>query len=147
MRVAFYIVMLVVVFCAVAPAGDSARRGHQFVIIVNKQNQLNELSLGKLKTIFLRRISRWPWGAAIEPLDSPAGSTVRLEFTREVLDSTAAEVAVYWIDQKATRNVSPPSVAPSIEAAKASVAAHAGGIAYIPSSAVDDRVKILEIIP
>ena len=147
MRVAFAIATLVVVLWAAAStSGASPGQGRQFVVIVNKQNQLNELSVGKLKTIFLRRISRWPWGAAVHPVDLPEGSALRRDFAREVLDSTLAELGVYWIDQKATRNINPPVVASSVEAVKAAVAAQPGAIGYIPASAVDGRVKILEVV-
>src|SRR5437868_10887564 len=50
---------------------DALAQGRPFVVIVNQQNQLNEVSIAKIKTIFLRRISRWPWGAAVDPVDLP----------------------------------------------------------------------------
>jgi ABC-type phosphate transport system substrate-binding protein len=146
MRVVWAIAILVVVLWAEAPPAGASVHGRQFVIIVNKQNQLQELSVAKLKTIFLRRISRWPWGAAIDPVDLPEDSVLRREFAREVLNTTLAELGVYWIDQKATRSVNPPVVAPSVEAVKAAVAAQPGAIGYIPASAVDARVRILELL-
>jgi ABC-type phosphate transport system substrate-binding protein len=139
--------MFVLLWAEASSTGVSAGATRNFVVIVNKQNPLTELSRGKLKTTFLRRISRWPWGAEIHPVDLPDGSPLRRDFARDVLDSTTAELEVYWIDQKATRNINPPTVAPSVEAAKAAVAAHSGAIGYIPASALDGTVKTLELVP
>jgi ABC-type phosphate transport system substrate-binding protein len=125
--------------------GMNAAQAPQFVIVVNKQNQLAELSPGKLKTIYLRRISRWPWGAEILPVDLVDDSGLRQEFSRSILGSTPEELAVYWIDQKVTRSVSPPLIARNPEAVKSAVASQAGAIGYIPITAVDARVKVLEL--
>ena len=138
---------MALLLAAAASSHDAAAAAPEFVVIVNKQNHLKELSKGKLKTAFLRKISRWPWGAEIHPVDLPEGSPIRREFDREVLNTTSAELEVYWIDQKATRNIDPPAVAGGIEAAKAAVATYPGAIGYIPLMAVDGTVKMLELVP
>src|SRR5260221_14674722 len=85
-------------------SGVYAADGPQFVVIANKQNRLDKLTVAKLRIIFLRKISRWPWGAETDPVDLPDESGLRGIFTREVLEKSLAELGVYWIDQRATRN-------------------------------------------
>ena len=127
-------------------ATSEPKPNRHFVMIVNWQNPMTELTGPKVKMIFLRRISRWPWGAETRPMDLTEVSVLRREFTKDLLGTTPAELAVYWIDQKATRNVDPPEIVPTVEAVKAIVAAQPGAIAYIPTSALDNTVKLLEIV-
>jgi ABC-type phosphate transport system substrate-binding protein len=124
-------------------AEDGSKR--QFVVIVNKQNPVSSLTTAKLKTIFLRKIARWPWGAEIYPADLPAASSLRRDFVKQILSTSPDELSVYWIDQKATRNAEPPEVAPNLAAMKALVASRPGAIGYIPISALDGTVKVVEI--
>jgi ABC-type phosphate transport system substrate-binding protein len=145
MRISRTIAGLSLLSVALALPGLNAVQAPQFVIVVNKQNQLAELSPGKLKTIYLRRISRWPWGAEILPVDLADGSGLRQEFNRSILRTTSEELAVYWIDQKTTRGVNPPLLARNPEAVKSAVASQVGAIGYIPITAVDARVKVLEL--
>ncbi len=127
--------------CAVLKCDD-----HQaFVLIVNKSNQIFELSPSKVKLIFLRKISRWPWGAEILPVDLPDQHPARRALVKAILESTPENMGVYWIEQKVSRGLSPPSRVNDVQAAKALVAARPGGVAYIPASDVDDTVRIIQV--
>jgi ABC-type phosphate transport system substrate-binding protein len=116
-----------------------------FAIIVNKSNQIHDLSSSKVKLIFLRKISRWPWGAEILPVDLPDRNPARRAFVKSIMASTLDQLEVYWIEQKVARGLYPPARVPDVQAAKALVAARAGGVAYIPASDVDDTVRTLEV--
>ncbi len=116
-----------------------------FVVVVNKSNRMGSLSVSKLKVVFLGKISRWPWGAEIVLVDLPDRNSVRKAFARNILDSTPEDLAVYWIDQKVTRSLNPPTRAANVAAAKQIVASKPGAVAYIPASAVDDTVKVMEV--
>lgn len=123
---------------------DSQDRPH-FAIIVNKSNQIHDLSAGKVKLIFLRKISRWPWGAEMLPVDLLDSNPLRQAFVKSMMESSFADLAVYWIDQKVTRGLYPPLRAANPQEAKALVAARLGGIAYIPASDMDDSVRVLDV--
>ena len=116
-----------------------------YVLIVNKANKVDSLSVSKLRFIYRRKVSRWPWGAEILPLDLPEQSPVRQQFSTSILGAAVDQLTIYWIDQKVTRNVNPPARVPTAEAAKAIVASKVGAIAYIPAGAVDATVKVLEV--
>ena len=127
------------------PADIPGETAEKYVVIVNKANRIDSLTSSKLRFIYQRKVSRWPWGAEILPLDLPEQSPVRHRFASSVLGSSIEDLAVYWIDQKITRNVNPPTRVSTPNAAKSIVAARAGAIAYIPVHAVDPTVKVLEV--
>jgi hypothetical protein len=118
-----------------------------FVVIVHPSNRFDALSRSKVTYAFLRKVSRWPWGAEVAPADLAADEPIRREFGREVLQMTQEQLAGYWIDQRATRGISPPSEVRDAAAAKLWVAARPGGIAYIPLSALDGTVKAIRMDP
>jgi ABC-type phosphate transport system substrate-binding protein len=122
-------------------AGDK----ETYVVIVNKSNQFEVLSRARVQYLFLRKVSRWPWGAEVFPIDLESPDTVRRDFTSQVLRTTVRDLASYWIDQRMTRGVVPPTIVASEADVKALVAATPGAIGYIPAAACDHTVKILRV--
>jgi hypothetical protein len=116
-----------------------------FVVIVHPSNQFDALSRSKLSFLFLRKVSRWPWGAEVEPVDLPPNQPARLEFTQQVLRTTERDLDQYWIDQTTTRGVSRPVQVTSAAEAKSLVAMRPGAVAYIPAAELDRTVKVLRI--
>jgi DNA-binding transcriptional LysR family regulator len=130
-----------------AVSNANGKHEEKFVVIVNPSNHFDALSRSKLSFLYLRKVSRWPWGAEVDPIDLRAQEPARRQFTRDVLGTTEEQLAQYWIDQRITRGVGPPTEARDVAAAKAMVAAHPGAIAYIPESAVDNTVKVIRVEP
>jgi hypothetical protein len=122
-------------------------RKEGFVVIVHPSNRFDALSRSKINYVFLRKISRWPWGPEVAPADLAVSEPIRTEFVQQVLRISEEQLASYWIDQRATRGVSPPVEVRDAAAAKLWVAARPGGIAYIPSSALDGTVKAIRVDP
>jgi hypothetical protein len=120
-------------------------RKEEWVVIVHLSNRLNVLSRSKVSYLFLRKVSRWPWGAEAAPADLAEGEPIRREFVEQVLGMSAERLAEYWIDQRATRGVSPPVEVRDAAAAKRWVASKPGGIAYIPASALDSTVRAMRV--
>ena len=135
-------IALALACCAIAGANAGRK---PFAVIVHKANKLDSLSRSQLNVIFLRKVSRWPWGAETFPIDLPDVSPVRRAFLETILNKSAQELAIYWIDQRVTRNVSAPIQAPDAAAVKALVASRPGAIGYIPAEAVDPTVKVIEV--
>jgi hypothetical protein len=126
-------------------ATTHAEEPKAYVLIVNKTNRLASLSPFKLRFVFLRKISRWPWGAEIVPVDLFEQSAIRRKFTRDILGQTMEALAVYWIEQRVTVNLEPPIQVDTALEAKRLVASRLGAIAYIPAADVDASVKVLDI--
>ena len=135
---------LAMIVLAALGSADGAHE-EEFVLIVNRSNQFDSLNRSKIGFIFLRKVSRWPWGAEAEPIDLTPHATARRWFSKQVLRTTEEQIDEYWIDQRATRGVGPPVEAHDAAAAKRWVAARPGGIAYIPTSALDSSVKAIRV--
>jgi hypothetical protein len=116
-----------------------------FVVIVHLSNRFDALSSSKVSYLFLRKVSRWPWGAEVAPADLSGTEPIRKRFVEQVLRMSQEQLAELWIDQRATRGVSPPVEVRDAAAAKLWVAKRPGGIAYIPSSALDSTVKAIRV--
>jgi hypothetical protein len=140
-----YIHVAILLLWAFLAALGGARE--EFVVIVHPSNRFDTLSRTKLSYVFLRKVSRWPWGAEVAPANLPANEPIRQEFLQQVLRMNEEQLAEYWIDQRATRGVSPPIEIRDPTAIKRWVAARPGGIAYIPASAVDSTVKAIRVDP
>jgi ABC-type phosphate transport system substrate-binding protein len=142
-----WFLLLVVVGVALARPGIADVKDGAFVVIVHPSNRFDSLTRSKVSLLFLRKVSRWPWGAEVEPVDLAHNLSVRIEFTEHVLKITERDLDQYWIDQTATRGVSRPVQVTSAAAAKAIVAARPGAIAYIPAAELDRTVKVLRVDP
>ncbi len=117
------------------------------MVIVHPSNRFDALSRSKIGFLFQRRVSRWPWGAEVAPVELSKPNKVRGEFIAQVLRTTDEQLEAYWIDQRTSRGVSPPVQVPDAASVKAMVAAVPGAIGYIPAEAVDSTVKVLRIDP
>ena len=129
--------------CLGLPATGKA--GDSLVMIVHPSNRFETLTRSKVSYLFLRRVSRWPWGAEVAPVQLSNPSKVRGDFLAQVLRMTEEQLEAYWIDQRTTRGVSPPAQIPDVLSVKALVAARPGAIGYIPADALDGTVKVLRI--
>ena len=118
-----------------------------FVVIVHPSNRFDALSRSKIGFLFQRRVSRWPWGAEVAPIELSKPNKARGDFLAQVLRTTEEQLEAYWIDQRTTRGVSPPAQRPDAASVKAMVAANPGAIGYIPADALDSTVKVLRIEP
>jgi hypothetical protein len=130
-----------------ARAATAGWRQTGFAVIVHPSNRFDSLNRTRLKYLFLRKVSRWPWGAQVEPVDLAVGNPARLEFLRQVLETTEEEFGVYWIDQRAVHGINPPATAKTAAAVKTLVASRPGAIAYIPTAELDDTVKAIRVEP
>jgi hypothetical protein len=139
--------LLVVFGVLLAPPATAQMKDGAFVVIVHPSNRFDALSRSKLSFLFLRKVSRWPWGAEVEPVDLAPDQPVRLEFTRQVLRTTARDLDQYWIDQTTTRGISRPVQMTGAAEAKLVVARRPGAIAYIPAAELDRTVKALRVDP
>lgn len=145
-RIAQVAVLAVGLAGALSFARGAASGDHGFVVIVNRANPLTSLKRNKVAAIFMGQISsRWPFGAEIVPVNLPPKSPARVTFFKQILKMGQDEWKAYWIDQKLTRNLDPPQRAADPAEAKRIVASKPGAIAYIPTDALDNTVKVLAI--
>jgi ABC-type phosphate transport system substrate-binding protein len=95
---------------------------------------------------FFKKVSRWPSGERLHPVDLRFGSATRAAFSEAILRRSAAAVRSYWQQRIFTgRGVPPPEVESDAEVLRY-VSEHRGGIGYISAAAAAPvDVKVLPI--
>jgi hypothetical protein len=136
--------LVVAAHAADARARDSDTRPG-FRVVVHPANPESFASRELVSDAFLKKVSRWPNGEQIRPVDLTLGSAVRETFSQNVLRRTAAAVRNYWQQRIFTgRGVPPPEVASDADVIRY-VREHAGGIGYVSAAADPATVKVLPI--
>jgi hypothetical protein len=130
-----------------APGCVGGKSSEAFVVIVHPSNRFAALGRAKLEFLFLRKVSRWPWGAEVQPVDLEPRSPAGQWFIREMLHTTEENLEAYWIDRRFTQGINPPLRISNSTAVKAFVASHAGAVSYIPQADLDATVKAMRIDP
>ena len=102
-----------------------------FVVIVHPQNPYTSLDRGFLTDAFLKKVTRWPNGDVIKPVDLGGDSPVREKFSNEVLKRSVSAVKSYWQQIIFSgRDVPPPELASEDEVVKY-VLGHPTAIGYV----------------
>ena len=126
--------------CRPAAAGD-------LLVIANPSVNLNKpLDPERLAAIYLLRITTWPDGSRIIPVNREAGSEARAKFTEGVLKEDNSSLAAYWNEMHFMGKM-PPVVQQSEQAMLAFVRSVPGAVGYISATTVPVDVKVLARIP
>jgi ABC-type phosphate transport system substrate-binding protein len=135
-RLGFIIIGLSLGF---GPAGASA----EMVAVVSATNPVATLSRSQLADIFLGKLTRFPDGRQIVPVDQVESSAAREEFYREFANKSPAQIKAHWSKVIFTgRGQPPPEVANDIEVKKF-ISKNPYAIGYIERKRVDDSVKVV----
>ena len=76
-----FVMILIPIFCFCFAIPVSAE---DFVIIVNKANQIESVTKAEVSRIFQKKIFNWENGLEIKPVDLPSDSNVREHFTEKI---------------------------------------------------------------
>lgn len=98
-------------------------------------------SIDELAQIYLRRKRFWSDGNPIVPLNLPAGTPLRMEFSRSVLRQSEARLAEYW-NRQYFYGILPPATLASTDAVLRYVASEPNAIGYVPASEANETVRI-----
>ena len=131
--------MLVLALLLLAPARAEER--DPIAVIVHPERRA-DLSIDDVAQIYLRRKRFWSDGSPVVPLNLSSTDPLRKRFSRVVLRQDAQRLAEYW-NRQYFYGVFPPATLASAEAMRRYVAADPNAIGYVPSSLVDDSVRIL----
>jgi hypothetical protein len=117
----------------------------EYVLIVHSTNPAVRLERKFLEDAFLKKVTRWPGGTVIRPVDLSPDSRVRQRFTGEILKRSIVAVKGYWHQRIFSgRDVPPPELA-SDEDAIRYVLKHEGAIAYVSLAANVNGTKIVTV--
>ncbi len=125
----------------------SAAQAAGLLIIANPSVPVEgPLPLTEIAAIYLLRVTSWPDGSHIVPVNRDAGSDARREFTARVLQEDNAELAVYWNEMHFMGKM-PPLVQESPEAMIAFIRNVPGSLGYVTGSTPPANVKLLAYVP
>jgi len=129
-----------VVVLLLAPVASQPKSSLLAVIVHPERTATT--SIDELAQIYLRRKRFWSDGNPIVPLNLPAGTPLREEFSRSVLRQSEARLAEYW-NRQYFYGILPPATLASTDAVLRYVASERNAIGYVPVSEADDSVRVV----
>jgi ABC-type phosphate transport system substrate-binding protein len=138
--------VLAVVAAFALQVGDSRATGASaWRAIVNPSNPASSVERRFLSDVFLKKVSRWPTGEGVRPVDLREGATTRQRFSEDVLERSVASVKSYWAQLVFSgRDVPPPELDNDDEVVRF-VLKNVGAIGYVSPGAATDRAKTLTV--
>jgi len=135
-RIGFIIVGL---FLGFGSAGASA----EVVAVVSAKNPVSTLTKSEIADMFLGKMTRFPDGRQVLPIDQVENSSEREEFYLKFAGKAPAQIKAHWSKIIFTgRGQPPPEVSNDVEVKKF-IAKHPDAIGYIEQKWVDDSVKVI----
>jgi len=139
-RIGFVVLVMVLTMCTALSAQSS------FKVVVNTANPASSLSKAEVQRFFLKKATRWEDGSQVKPVDMKPESSVRVRFTKDVLNKTVSAVKSYWQGQIFSGAGLPPQEVAGDNAVMEWVRNNPGGIGYVSrSTSVGSGVKVLMI--
>lgn len=117
--------------------------GQELVVVVSKNNSINELSKREVIDIYMGRYMTFPNGKSAKPIDLVEQSQLKNDFYLNLVDQSAQKINAYWARVLFSGRAKPPESVESIEAVFNYLKESESAIAYIPQSKVTDSVKVV----
>ena len=136
-KILILIPLLFLMLTAFAPASTD------IAIIVNKENTVDELSLGEAKLYWLRKIKkRWPGiNKNIKPADRKTLCSEQDTFYGSVLGMSAGDVETYFTQKQYENAEKPQDKFPSDASIIDFVASEPGAIGFVNLASLTDAAK------
>ena len=129
----------------VAPRSVGAADTAELRIVVHPSNAMRSAAPSFLADAFLKKVTRWPSGETIRPLDQAPSSPVRRLFSRSILKKTVSAVRSYWQQRIFSGRDVPPPELDSDAAVIAYVERNPGAIGYVSSAAKLGTTRELQV--
>jgi ABC-type phosphate transport system substrate-binding protein len=137
--------LVALLLCAISPPG-TASGAEGYKLIVHSSNPATSLPREQVARYVLKKVTSWPSGLGVQPVDRERESTVRAAFSRSVLHKSVSEVSAYWQQQIFSgRGVPPPEKRSDAEVV-AFVTGNEGGIGYVSGSADVGDAKVVAVV-
>jgi ABC-type phosphate transport system substrate-binding protein len=116
-----------------------------YQVVVHPNNPTSTVDRGLLEDAFLKKITTWPTGELIRPVDLAPGSPVRRKFTEDVLKRSVEAVRGYWQQRIFSgRDVPPPELDTDDDVVRY-VLKYEGGVGYVSGGAALNGSKVLSV--
>ncbi len=122
-----FINLLVVFLFGAIPA-----RANSIVVIVNKENPVNSLTVDEVRRYFLLDSKNWPSGSKIKPINLHKSSTTKNYFLNKILKMTLNDYDHFWLSMKQKSGETEPKTVKSNKFVLKIVGKDAKAIGYLP---------------
>lgn len=122
------------------------RADSEFVIVVHKDNPVQNLTARQVKSIFLGKDRFWPDGSPIV-LIMNKNEDIHESFTRLMLQKSPAQLSVYWKKILYSGASMLPLAVQDDEAVKSYMTLHLNTISYVEVDSLDKQVRKMEVAP
>jgi ABC-type phosphate transport system substrate-binding protein len=126
--------------CAAQARADGAYR-----VIVNASSATTVVERQLLADAFLKKITSWPGGPTIRPVDQGAEAPARRKFTEEVLGRTVEAVRNYWQQQIFSGRALPPPEVDTDDEVVQYVQRYPGAVGYVSPRADTSGVRVIRV--
>ena len=116
-----------------------------FRVIVHPSNEATSIGRRELSELYLKKVTRWPNGQAVHPVEPPEASMTRAYFLSAVIGKSAFAVKMFWNRRVFEGRDVPPVEKRSDEDVVAFVRSTRGAVGYVSAGAAVAGVKILEL--
>jgi ABC-type phosphate transport system substrate-binding protein len=122
----------------------------EVVVVVSAENPVESLSRAELADIYLGRMTRFPNGESVVPVDQRETSPTHHEFYSRYLGRTPAQIKAHWSKLIFSGRGQPPRTVAGDKAVAEFVAGnhHAIGylaVDYLSAGLVDKRLRVVPI--
>jgi ABC-type phosphate transport system substrate-binding protein len=131
---------------ALLAAGPAAAEEPGFQVIVHPSNAVQSLTKYELSSLFLKKATSWPGGAAVQPVEPPEGADARDRFAAQVLGKSPGAVKSYWNKLIFAGREVPPVEKRSDKEVIAFVRATPGAVGYVSVGAPLAGVKPVKLL-
>lgn len=116
-----------------------------YKIIVNASNPVSVLHKAELSDIFLKKMTKFPDGRGVAPVDLTVNSSTRELFSEDVHKKSSAAVDSYWAQLLFSGRGVPPAKRSENDALDY-VRSNPNGISYVSAGVTLDGVKAIRIV-
>ena len=116
------------------------------MVIINKQNPIEQLSRQELTDLFMGRTPYFPNGDPLVKLDAPGQSSLRKQFYQQLVGMSEHEINAYWARLMFSGRATPPmQVSSEIDIIRL-VESNPSAIGYVTSGELNDGVKAVFVL-
>ncbi|SEA19820.1 hypothetical protein [Alkalimonas amylolytica] len=120
-----------------------ASTADQLVVVVHKDNPINELTRSQLIDLYMGKYVAFPDGRRAQPIDIDNDSKLKEQFYLELVGMPLNRVNAYWSRVRFSGNARPPIQQGNQQAALQFLATTDSAITYIFASNITDDVKVV----
>jgi len=136
--------LVLTALCATLSA-QTLSSASNYQVIVHPNNSAVTLDRRFAEDAFLKKITVWPDGVVIRPVDLAASSPVRRRFTEDILNRSVEAMKGYWQQRIFSGRDVPPPELDTDDDVIAYVLKYEGAIGYVSGSANLRGAKALAV--